>query len=131
MDRLKRAQFWGEDENDDHLILQIIDGSKTATCCPSEFFHTPEGGFHDGGYEISDDVEVYDLKENLRCIIKITDIYETTLGNVPAKLWQGECCESGREFLDEHYQCWQELNVSEDTPITASHFKLQKIIASE
>lgn len=128
MTRNKRTQFWGDDENDDHLILQIINGTKTATCCPSQFFNVSEGDFHDGGFEVGDTVGVYDLKENLRCQITITDVYETTLGRVPEKLWQGEYCRNEEEFLIEHFKCWKELNVSKNTKITATHFKLNKVI---
>jgi uncharacterized protein YhfF len=128
MNRNKRTQFWGEDENDDHLILQIINRDKTATCCPAEFFNVPEGNFHDGGFEIGDLVDVYDLNEILRCVIRINDIYQTTLGNVPDKLWHGEYCTSAEEFLDEHFNCWKELNVSQSTKITATHFELHEVI---
>jgi len=31
MPRLKRAQFWGRDADDDHLLQQVLAGTKTAT----------------------------------------------------------------------------------------------------
>ena len=126
MTKNRKAQFWGEDKNDDHLVLQIIDGKKTATCCPTQYFDQADGKFHDGGYNIGDLVEVYDLKGNLRCLIKINEKYETTLGDFPDMLWQGECCKNAKEFQDEHFKCWKQLNVTKNTKITATHFELLK-----
>jgi uncharacterized protein YhfF len=66
MNRRKRTQFWGRDENDDRLILQILDGTKTATACPAIEYFEPDGEFEDGGYEVGDIVEVYDLRTRLK-----------------------------------------------------------------
>lgn len=128
MHRRKRTQFWGKDKNDDYLIRQIIAGEKTATCCPAKFFNEPEGSFHDGGFEIDDIVEVYDLNGIMRCLIRINAIYETTLGDPPEELWKGECCSDASEFVAEHFACWKELNVSEATKITATHFQLVETV---
>lgn len=98
MDRLKRTQFWGEDENDDRLIKQIIAGRKTATVCPSEIYDLPDGEYEDGGFVVDDVVEVYDLKNKFRCIIRITEVYETSFGKIPERLWIGECNTSVEEF---------------------------------
>jgi uncharacterized protein YhfF len=124
MERLKRTQFWGKDENDDRLILQIIAGKKTATVCPSEIYSLPEGDYEDGGFVKGDIVEVYDLKERLRCIIKITEVYETAFGDIPEKLWKGECNNSEEEFKDDHISCWSEYSVTDGFRITANHFEL-------
>ena len=65
MKRLKRTQFWGENDDDDRLILQIIEGKKTATACPKEEYFLSDGEFEDGGFVVGDLVEVYDLKSRL------------------------------------------------------------------
>lgn len=70
MNRLKRTQFWGEDENDDRLVRQIIAGHKTATACPAAEYYLPDGDYEDGGFEVGGEVEVYDLKKQLRCIMR-------------------------------------------------------------
>ena len=128
MNRLKRTQFWGKDEFDDSLILQIIRGEKTATACPSHLYYVPDGPCDDGGYETGDVVEVYDLKEKLRCIIEITEVYTTPFNNIPEKLWAGECNKSAEEFRREHRECWKEFEVTEDFEMTINHFKLLKIV---
>ena len=73
-------------------------------------------------------MEVYDLKENLRCLITIKETYQTTLEEVPGKLWLGECCKNAEAFVSEHFECWKDLDVSKNTKITATHFELNKVI---
>lgn len=124
----RKIRFWGADDNDDRLVRQILNGEKTATCCPSEYFDIADGDCDDGGHAVGDIVEVYDLKQRLRCLIEITGIYTTTLGAPPEQLWRGECCADVQEFVAEHLACWSELGVSTATPITASHFVLREII---
>lgn len=128
MSRLKRTQFWGEDENDDRLILQIIAGEKTATACPAETYFEPDGEYEDGGFQVGDLVEVYDLKANLRCVIRITEYYTTNFGSIPDKLWQGECNSSAEEFQSDHRYCWTEHNVTDEFLIAVNHFELVQVI---
>lgn len=128
MIRLKRTQFWGENEDDDRLIMQIIEGKKTATACPAEIYFLADGEYEDGGYEVGDLVEVYDLKKRLRCIIKITEYYHTTFGDIPEKLWKGEGNSSAEEFQKNHLHCWSEYHVNEDFEIAVNHFELVEII---
>jgi len=131
MERLKRTQFWGENEDDDRLIIQIIEGKKTATACPAEIYHMPDGDYEDGGYEIGDVVEVYDLRQRLRCIIRITECYNTTFSNIPEKLWKGECNTSEEEFRNDHLNCWQEFEIDEGFEITVNHFELVRVVTKE
>ncbi|THB79363.1 MAG: ASCH domain-containing protein [Desulfobulbaceae bacterium] len=102
MIRLKRTQFWGEDDDDDRLILQVLAGEKTATAGPTVDYDTPYGPYDDGGYEAGDLVEVCDLKKRLRCIINITECYHTSIGQIPEKLWRGEGNRSAAEFKENH-----------------------------
>ena len=128
MNRRKRTQFWGKNENDDFLIRQIIRGEKTATASPAHLYQAPDGNYDDGGYEEGDIVDVYDLKERLRCVIQITEVYETKFGEIPEKLWKGECNESAREFQKEHLACWSEFGITSEFSIIANHFKLLEVI---
>lgn len=128
MARLKRTQFWGEDENDDRLIRQILAGKKTATACPASIYFEPDGEYEDGGFEVGDLVEVYDLKGNLRCIIRITEYYNTDFGSIPEKLWRGECNSSAEEFQKDHIYCWPEYNVTSEFKIAVNHFELIETI---
>jgi len=126
MNRLKRTQFWGADENDDRLILQIIDGKKTATACPAEIYYEPDGDYEDGGFEVGDIVEVYDLKGKIRCLIEITEYYTTAFGSIPEKLWRGEGNINAEEFKEDHIHCWPEYEVTDEFLIAVNHFKLVK-----
>lgn len=126
MNRLKRIQFWGEDENDDRLVLQVLNGTKTATADPVSNYDKSYGDFDDGSYEEGDIVEVYDLKRNLRCKIRICEIYTTRFGSIPEKLWKGEGNISAEEFRKDHMYCWSEYDIDDDFEIVAIHFELVK-----
>jgi uncharacterized protein YhfF len=128
MNRLKRTQFWGEDENDDRLILQIVAGEKTATACPAAVYFEPDGEYEDGGFEVGDLVEAYDLKCRHRCTIRITEYYTTPFGIIPEKLWKGECNTSAEEFQKDHIYCWPEYNVTDEFLIAINHFELVEVI---
>lgn len=124
IDRLKRMQFWGRDEDDDRLVIEILEGKKTATVCKADEYHLPEGNYDDGGWEVGDIVEVYDLRENLRCKVEITEVYKCKFGSFPDKLWIGENCESAEEFRNDHRSCWPEYDLNDDFEMMATHFKL-------
>lgn len=124
MKRLKRTQFWRRDEDDDRLILQILDGTKTATACPACEYFEPDGEFEDGGFEVGDVVEVYDLRGRFRCLIKITEYYTTEFGSIPEKLWRGEGNTSEEEFREDHIFFWPEHEVTDDFQIAVNHFEL-------
>ena len=128
MKRLKRTQFWGVDEEDDRSVRQIIEGKKTATACPAEIYFQPDGNYEDGGFLVGDLVEVYDLKGKLRCTIKITEYYTAKFGDIPDKLWQGECNTSAKEFREDHISCWPEWEVNDDFLIAVNHFQLIEAI---
>lgn len=129
MSRMKRTQFWGIDENDDRLVQHIIEGRKTATACPATEYNLSAGDFDDGGYEVGDIVEVYDLKKKFRCTIKITEVYSTKFGNIPDKLWIGECNSSADEFREDHRSCWSKYEIDDDFEMMINHFELVEIIS--
>lgn len=105
MDHLKRIQFWGEDENDDSLVVEIIEGKKIATVSKANEFYESDGEFDDGGLEVGDIVDVYDLKQRLRCRIRITEVYPVLFGSIPKKLWIGEVCRNAEHFQEAHWHC--------------------------
>ena len=127
MERNKRIQFWGRSKSDDRLLNQVLDGRKTATACPSFESNIPVGDYDDGGYVVGDFVDVYDLRENLKCQIEITEVYETTLNSISEKLWKEECNSSAEEFKKDHIYCWSEHNPDDRFEFTAWHFRLIKI----
>ena len=105
MNKRKRIQFWGEDESDDSLILEILRGEKTATVCKADEYEKPYGEYDDGGWLVGDIVEVYDLQKNLRCLIQITEVYSVKWKSIPEKLWRGEACRNEQHFKDAHIYC--------------------------
>ena len=128
MPRLKRMQFWGEDEDDDHLVREILDGLKTATVCKADEYHLPEGDYDDGGWEVGELVEVFDLRGNLRCRIRITEVYRVRFGDVPEKLWRGEACRDVEHFRAAHRHCWPDYDLTDDFEMMATHFELVEVI---
>lgn len=129
MPRLKRHQFWGRDADDDHLWLEVLAGTKTATADLARDWAVPIGEYDDGGYGVGEIVEVYDLRVRLRGHIRITEVYETTFGGFPDKLWQGEGCTSAEDFRRGHRACWSAETLTDDTRIVGCHFELAKIEA--
>jgi uncharacterized protein YhfF len=131
MNRIKRMQFWGEDENDDSLVLEIIRGIKTATVSSAENYYEAGGEFDDGGWEIGDLVDVYDLKQQLRCRIRITEVYPVKFGEIPEKLWKGEACQSAIHFQEVHRSCWPHYQLTDGFELIATHFELVEIICPD
>lgn len=128
MERARRMQFWGEDENDDSLIVEILEGKKTATVSSAGKYDLAEGEYDDGGYQAGELVEVYDLKGRLRCRVLITAVYPLLFGKIPEKLWRGEACQSAAHFQEVHRQCWPDYDLNDDFELIATHFELVEII---
>ncbi|MDF3057009.1 MAG: hypothetical protein K0R17_1224 [Rariglobus sp.] len=124
MNRRKRTQFWGKNEDDEELLLDVLAGRKTATACRADDYYLPMGEFDDGGMEPGDIVEVYDLRQRLRCLIRVTERYPVRFGDIPEKLWKGECCTSAGHFQEEHRKCWPDYGLHDDFELMATHFEL-------
>lgn len=124
MTRGKRTQFWGAHEDDDRLVLEVLSGHKTATVCKADEYHTATGEFDDGGMEVGDLVEVFDLKGRARCVIRVTEVYPVRFGDIPEKLWRGECCTSAEHFREVHRTCWPHYSLTDDFEMIATHFEL-------
>lgn len=117
-------QFWGRNEDDDSLVLQIEQGEKTATVCKADEYEDSDGDYDDGGWKEGELIEVYDLKKNLRCLIEITEVYRVIWSNIPEKLWRGEGNSNEEEFKDDHVSCWPEYDIDDHFEMMATHFKL-------
>ena len=83
---MKRTTFWGNDESDERLVFQIIDGVKTATCTPKCWYDALPEEITDVG-EI---IEVYSKKGQFMCRIKITEKYEVPFGEIDHRTVKGE-----------------------------------------
>ena len=117
-------QFWGTDEDDDSLVREVEAGLKTATACAADEYELPEGDYDDGGWRTGDLVEVYDRRQKLRCLIRVTDVYPVRFGSIPERLWRGEACRSAEHFQKAHINCWPEYNLTEDFELMATYFEL-------
>lgn len=124
MNRRKRTQFWGQDADDDHLIMEILAGRKTATVSPADENDLAVNEFDDGGMAAGDLVDVYDLRGRPRCAIRVTDVYPVKFGDIPEKLWRGEGCASAEDFQAAHRRAWPQRNLTDDFVLIATHFEL-------
>jgi uncharacterized protein YhfF len=77
---------------------------------------------------VGDLVENYDLKERLRCIVRITDVYPVAFGDLPERLWRGEACRDAEHFRQAHLECWPELDLTDGFALMATHFELVEAV---
>lgn len=122
--RRKRVQFGTADKVEDHLVQEILEGKKTASVDLAHRYPIPDGDYDDGGYEVGDVVEVYDSRNVLRCLIRITEVYKVSFGDIPPKLWQAEVCTSAEHFREAHRDCWPGEILTDNSPLIAYHFEL-------
>lgn len=128
MNRRKRLTFWGADENDDSLPRSVIEGRKTVTAETVEDYYKPYSEYGDGSYAVGDIIEVYDLKQNLRCLIKATKVYIIKFGHIPEEVWRGETFSSEQEFKDCHIRCMPQYDLHDDFELVTLHFELVEVI---
>ncbi len=131
MSDLKRMQFGGVGVDDEALIQEVLVGEKTATAADAADYNEPWGDHDSGGWEKGDLVEIWDNTPKLRCLIRVTEVYTTPFGVTPERLWRGEACRSAEHFRQVHRDCWPELDMTDERPIVAVHFELDKIVAAE
>lgn len=124
MNRRKRTQFWGAHVDDDRLLQEILSGHKTATVCKADEYYTAMNEFDDGCMNVGDLIDVYDLRGKPRFVIRITEVYPVKFGDIPEKLWRGECCTSAEHFREEHRACWPTYALTDDFEMMATHFVL-------
>lgn len=128
MIRRKRLTFWGEDENDDSLPRSVIEGRKTVTADTVDDYYKPYGEYGDGSYAPGDLIEVYDLRQNLRCIIEATKVYNIKFGDIPEEVWKGETFSSAEEFRECHIRALSHLQLHDDFEFVTLHFKLVEVV---
>jgi uncharacterized protein YhfF len=128
MNRRKRLTFWGANENDDSLPRAVIAGRKTVTADTVEAYYQPYSEYGDGSYAPGDVIEVYDLKQNLRCIIRATKVYTIKFGNIPEEVWSGETFSSAEEFRQVHIRCLPHLDLHDDFEFVTLHFELMEVV---
>lgn len=128
--RRKRLTFWGADENDDSLPRAVMAGRKTVTADTVEDYYQPYGEYGDGSYEAGDLIEVYDLKQRLRCLIRATKVYTIRFGDIPEEVWRGEGFASAREFQEVHIRCLPQYQLHDDFAFVTLHFELVEVIAA-
>ena len=126
--RRKRLTFWGADENDDSLPRAVMAGKKTVTADTVEDYYKPYGEYGDGSYEAGDLIDVYDLKQRLRCLIRATKVQTIRFGDIPEEVWRGEGFASAREFQAVHVRCLPQYELHHDFPFVTLHFELVQVI---
>jgi len=131
MMRRKRLTFWGADQNDDSLARSVMEGRKTVTADTIADYYKRHGEFDDGSYAPGDLIEVYDLKQRLRCIVRATKVYSIKFGAIPEEVWRGETFSSAEEFRRAHIACWPHLDLNDQVELMTLHFELVAIIARE
>ncbi|MDB5961635.1 MAG: hypothetical protein JWP59_2929 [Massilia sp.] len=127
--RLKRLTFWGADDNDDSLVVSVIEGRKTVTADTVEAYYQPYGEFGDGSYAPGELIEVYDLRQRLRCLIRATKVYTIRFGDIPEEVWRGETFESAEQFRQVHIDALPHLELHDDFEFVTLHFELVEVIA--
>jgi uncharacterized protein YhfF len=128
MSRLKRLTFWGANEDDDSLPRAVMEGRKTVTADTVEDYYKPYGEYGDGCYAAGDLIEVYDLKQRLRCLIRATKVETIRFGEIPEEVWRGEGFASAREFQQVHVDCLPQYQLHDGFEFVALHFALVEII---
>ena len=126
--RLKRLTFWGANDDDDSLPRAVMAGRKTATCDTVEDYYRPYGDYGDGSYEAGDLIEVYDLRQRLRCLVRATRVERIRFGAIPEALWRGEDMASAREFQEVHVACLPQYELHDDVEFVALHFELVETV---
>ena len=122
--RLKRLTFWGADDNDDTLVRSVVAGHKTVTADTVEDYHKPYGPFGDGSYAAGDLIEVYDLRQRLRCTIRATKVYNIRFGDIPQEVWRGETFDSADQFRQVHIDALPHLDLHDGFEFVTLHFAL-------
>ncbi len=127
--RRKRLTFWGADEHDDSLPRSVMEGRKTVTADTVDAYYRPYGEYGDGSYAPGDVIEVYDLQQRLRCIIRATKVAVIRFGDIPEEVWRGEAFSSAEQFRECHVRCLPHLDLHDDVEFVTLHFELVEIIA--
>jgi uncharacterized protein YhfF len=126
--RRKKLTFWGAHEDDDSLVRAVIAGRKTVTADTVEDYYRGYGELGDGGYVAGDLIEVFDLRGNLRCLIRATKVCRIRFGDIPEEVWRGEDFTSAQAFRDCHRQALAPLELHDAFELVTLHFELVDVI---
>jgi uncharacterized protein YhfF len=110
-EQAEKAHLLGANADDDSLPRAVMDGRKTVTADTVADYYKPCGEFGDGSYAPGDLIEVYDLRQRLRCIIKATKVYTIQFGNIPEEVWRGETFSSAEKFRECHIRCMPHVDL--------------------
>ena len=128
IDRRKRLTFWSAHIDDDSLVRAVIAGHKTVTADTVASYYQPYGEFGDGSYAAGDEIDVYDPRERLRCVIQATKVERIRFGHIPEAVWRGETFASAEEFRQVHIACLPHLDLHDDFAFVTLHFALMEVI---
>ncbi len=100
-----------------HLIQQVLDGRKTATCGPkSEFTEQELAATMASKGKI---VTVVDPEGRAWCSVRMIDVFETTFGHPDPRLVRGEGDGEGVEkFKHDHMGVWADEMAAAGHPLT-------------
>jgi uncharacterized protein YhfF len=93
---MKRIQFVS-----DNLVLQIIEGKKTASVLSLNEVDVDEDEYNHA-LVVGHYYEVYDSLRKPRCVIRITGMELCRWDTIPERLWKGETNQSAEEFKEDH-----------------------------
>ena len=101
----------------ERLIGEVLDGEKTATCCPRSDYDEDE--LAEVIASEGEILDVIDADGNIRCRVRMTAVYETTFGRPAPSLVRGEGFGSDRDaFRQDHMQAWADEMAEEGHPLT-------------
>jgi uncharacterized protein YhfF len=107
----------------DSLVLQIIEGRKTASVVRLGEVDISEGDYNDA-LVVGEYYDVYDSQLNRRAIIRITGMELCRWDTIPERLWRGETNRNADEFKDDHLYYFD--NISPEMEFVAFYFELVK-----
>ena len=127
-----RLEFgWPDDGGlGERLVQQILDGYKTATCCPRSDYDAEELAEVVGS--VGEVVDVRDGEGETRCRVRMLAVYETTFGLPAPGLVAGEG--NGADvnaFRQDHMDAWAEdmaaegYPLNDDTILVVEEFELE------
>jgi uncharacterized protein YhfF len=124
---MKSMTIWGEDENDNTHINEIISGIKNAFCSPSAWYGAvPDEPDTTPG----DQMMLKDPSGRNRVIIEITEIKNLTFGEADESVAKAVLDCDLQDFRDAHRFYWEEelaedgILMNDDLPIVIEYFKI-------
>ncbi len=107
----------GDDGLGERLVRQILDGEKTATCCPRTDYDEEE--LAEVVSSVGEIVDVLDTEGEVRCRVRMLAVYETTFGLPAPGVVEGEGNGTDVEaFRRDHLDAWAEDLADEGHPLT-------------